>query len=177
MNAVRADGEVLRVGREVHPSIAALTRRYGVELVVRAAGEALPGSYWGESEAGLRANQLYVRPDTPLHSLLHELSHYVCMAPDRRPDLDRDAGGDDAEECAVCYLQILLADELPMLGRARMLSDMDAWGYSFRLGSARGWFETDAADARAWLAREGLIDLAGRANFQVRSKELPSPRV
>ena len=40
----------------------------------------LPGSYWGDSEAGLRANVLYVRADTPLHSLLHELSHYVCMS-------------------------------------------------------------------------------------------------
>ena len=61
----------------------------------------------------MRGNTLYVRADTPVHSLLHELSHYVCMTPERRAGLDRDAGGDDAEECAVCYLQILLADELP----------------------------------------------------------------
>ena len=107
-----------------------------------------------------------------MHSLLHELSHYVCMSPDRRAGLDRDAGGDDAEECAVCYLQILLAEELPMLGRERMLRDMDAWGYTFRLGSARDWFEADAADARAWLARAGLIDAAGRPNWQP-FKELP----
>ena len=114
--------------------------------------EDLPGSYWGESEAGLRGNVLYVRADTPLHSLLHELSHFVCMTPARRAGLDRDAGGDDAEECAVCYLQILLADEIPALGRARMFADMDAWGYSFRFGSARAWFESDAADARAGCA-------------------------
>jgi len=168
MNAERADGDVLRVGRDVHPSIGALTRKYGVELVVCADNEALPGSYWGESEAGLRDDGLYVRADTPLHSLLHELSHYVCMAPARRTGLDRDAGGDDAEECAVCYLQIVLADELPMLGRTRMLSDMDAWGYSFRLGSAQAWFDADAADARAWLARENLIHPSGRPTFRTK---------
>src|SRR5262245_39888973 len=128
----------------------------------------LPGSYWGESEAGLRGNVLYVRADTPLHSLLHELSHFVCMSSARRTALDRDAGGDDAEECAVCYLQILLADELPMLGRERMLTDMDAWGYTFRLGSAGAWFSEDAADARAWLTTEGLVDAGGQPTFALR---------
>jgi hypothetical protein len=150
--------EVLRVGPRAHESILALAHRYGVILRQLAAAETLPGSYWGESEAGLRGNILYVRADTPLHSLLHELSHYVCMTAGRRAGLDRDAGGDDAEECAVCYLQILLADQLPMLGRDRMLSDMDAWGYTFRLGSARAWFDHDAADACIWLRRNGVLD-------------------
>ncbi len=170
----RAD-EVLRVGGDAHPALVNLARRFGVELVSCAPEDSLPGSYWGESEAGLRGNTLYVRPDTPVHSLLHELSHYVCMAPGRRQVLDRDAGGDDAEESAVCYLQILLADELPV-GRDRMLADMDAWGYTFRLGSARAWFEQDAADARAWLAREGLIDASGRPNYtKRRGMEAVSP--
>jgi hypothetical protein len=167
--------DVLRVGVDAHSALATLARRYGVELVFCARHDSLPGSYWGESEAGLRGNSLYVRPDTPMHSLLHELSHYVCMAPGRRQALDRDAGGDDAEECAVCYLQILLADELPM-GRERMLADMDAWGYTFRLGSARAWFEHDAADARAWLVREGLIEAGARPNFTKRREmEAVSP--
>jgi hypothetical protein len=159
-------GDVLRVGEDAHPAIAALVRRYGAELVSVARGDSLPGSYWGESEAGLRGNSLYVRPDTPLHSLLHELAHYVCMEPARRQALDRDAGGDDAEESAVCYLQILLAGELSM-GRDRMLADMDAWGYTFRLGSARAWFDEDAADARSWLACEGLVD-GDRPSFRLR---------
>ena len=115
--------------------------------------EMIPGSYWGESEAGLQGNRLFARLDTPLHSVLHEASHYVCMTPERRTGLDRDAGGDDPEESAVCYLQILLADQLPGVGRDRLCADMDAWGYSFRLGSARAWFESDADDARIWLAR------------------------
>jgi hypothetical protein len=157
--------DVLRVGPEADASILALTRRFGVELRHLAPDETLPGSYWGDSEAGLRGNVLYVRADTPLHSLLHELSHYVCMSPARRAGLDRDAGGDDAEECAVCYLQILLADELPQLGRERMFEDMDAWGYTFRLGSSRQWFEHDAADACQWLCDRGLVDEAHRPTF------------
>jgi hypothetical protein len=79
------------------------------------------------------------------------------MTPERRAQLDRDAGGDDDEESAVCYLQVLLADELPGVGRARLMQDMDAWGYSFRLGSTRAWFEADAVDARQWLHRCGII--------------------
>ena len=168
MNARSGPADVLCVGAVAQASVVELTRRFGLELRQLAAGETLPGSYWGESEAGLSGNVLYVRADTPLHSLLHELSHYVCMSPERRTGLDRDAGGDDDEECAVCYLQILLADELPMLGRARMFKDMDAWGYTFRLGSSREWFERDAADACAWLRRHGVVDDHHRPMFQPR---------
>ena len=76
--------DVLRVGTVAHASLSGLARRYGAELRQLAPGETVPGSYWGESEAGLQASVVYVRADTPLHSLLHELSHYVCMAPGRR---------------------------------------------------------------------------------------------
>ena len=160
---------MLRVGPAADASILELLRRYGVELRHRPDDEALPGSYWGDSEAGLRGNLLYVRADTPLHSLLHELSHFICMSGERRRGLDRDAGGDDAEECAVCYLQILLADELPQLGRERMFVDMDAWGYTFRLGTSREWFERDATDACAWLRESGLIDEATKPTFRLRA--------
>jgi hypothetical protein len=161
--------DVLRVGPLPDASVLALTRRFGVELRHLSQDEVLPGSYWGDSEAGLRGNVLYVRADTPLHSLLHELSHFVCMSAERRGNLDRDAGGDDAEECAVCYLQILLADELPPLGRERMFADMDAWGYTFRLGTSREWFERDAEDARVWLNESGLIDDRLRPTFRLKS--------
>jgi len=126
-----------------------------------AKGEVIVGSYWGESEAGLLGNMLYVRLDTPLHSALHEACHFICMDEHRRRQLDRDAGGDHDEENAVCYLQILLAKEFPCFGPARMQDDMDAWGYTFRLGSARAWFENDAEDALAWLQREGIVDQSG----------------
>ena len=102
-----------------------------------------------------------------MHSILHEAAHYICMTPERRVGLDRDAGGDDAEEYAVCYLQVLLACELP-LRAARACADMDAWGYSFRLGKARAWFEQDAADSRLWLLAQGLLDGSGRLTGAVR---------
>ncbi|HUQ09370.1 MAG TPA: hypothetical protein VM146_03570 [Steroidobacteraceae bacterium] len=159
---------VVRVGAEPHANVRALVARYGVTLRLLPHGETLPGSYWGESEAGLRGDELFVRPDTPLHSLLHELSHYVCMTAARRAGLDRDAGGDDDEECAVCALQILLADEIGQLGRDRMLADMDAWGYTFRLGSARAWFERDATDACIWLRSKGVVDGAMKPTFSLR---------
>lgn len=129
---------------------------YGIVVEWLPAGP-IAGSYWGESEAGLIGNRLIVRPDTPVHSALHEACHYVCADAGRRAALHTDAGGDDLEECAVCYLQCLLADALPGYSRERMWADMDAWGYSFRLGAARAWFEGDAADARDWLTRRGLL--------------------
>lgn len=144
-----------------HDALARLLARFGLTLVLVAAGEPIPGSYWGESEAGLKGARLYARADTPLHSILHESSHFICMKPERRAALDRDAGGDDLEESAVCYLQVLLAGELPGVGTERLMQDMDAWGYSFRLGNTCAWFESDAADARQWLTREGIVDQAG----------------
>jgi hypothetical protein len=141
---------------------------YGLSVRGVGAGEPIAGSYWGESEAGLRGDTLFARPDTPLHSILHEAAHYICMSPERRAGLDRDAGGDDAEECAVCYLQLLLADTLPRVGLLRLCLDMDAWGYSFRLGTARGWFEHDAGEARLWLQQHGIIDPDSRLTGTLR---------
>ena len=150
-------GALLDIAPPRLEGLCALLAPYGLEVRVVPAGEAIPGSYWGDPEAGLIGDVLWLRPDTPLHSALHEAAHFVCMTPERRAMLMRDAGGDDAEENAVCYLQILWADRLPGAGRARLMADMDAWGYSFRLGSAARWFEEDAADARAWLAARGLL--------------------
>ncbi|MET0497073.1 MAG: hypothetical protein ABW106_02250 [Steroidobacteraceae bacterium] len=142
-------------------ALATLLARYGLELVEVPDGTDIPGSYWGESEAGLIGARLYLRNDTPLHSALHEACHFICMDDARRATLERDAGGDYDEENAVCYLQILLADELPGVGRQQMCRDMDAWGYTFRLGSAWAWFEQDAEDAREWLERRGLLNVGG----------------
>jgi hypothetical protein len=137
--------------------MAALLASYGMRLVSLAHDAEIPGSYWGESEAGLIGNEVFVRPDTPLHSVLHESCHFICMDPARREALERDAGGDYDEENAVCYLQIVLAESITGFGRVRMWHDMDAWGYTFRLGSARAWFEQDAMDARAWLQAHGIL--------------------
>jgi len=146
---------VVRIDALPAGALEALLQPYG--LVIEPADRDIPGSYWGESEAGLIANRLILRPDTPVHSALHEACHFICADPARRAALHTDAGGDDLEECAVCYLQIVLAGRLPGYSRERMLADMDAWGYSFRLGSARAWFERDAEDARGWLAEHALL--------------------
>ena len=75
---------------------------------------------------------------------------------EQRARVHTDASDCTQEEDATCYLQILLSDRLPGVGRERLMRDMDEWGYSFRLGSARAWFEQDADDARRWLAARGL---------------------
>ena len=134
--------------------------RFGLVLIAVDDGEAIPGSYWGESEAGIIGTRVHARADTPLHSLLHEAGHLMVMPPERRTAVHTDAGDTQRDEDAVCYLQLLLADELPGFGRERAFADMDAWGYTFRLGSARAWFEQDADDAAAYLA--ALPHLEGR---------------
>jgi len=108
--------------------------KYGLTLRIQRGDQPITGSFWGDEEAGIVGRDVYVRSDTPVHSLLHETCHTICMTKERRDRLDRDAGGDDLEESAVCYLQIVLADEIEGVGRDRLMSDMDAWGYSFRLG-------------------------------------------
>lgn len=142
-----------------------LLDRYGLQLTLIAPQEVIRGSYWGEREAGLLGSTLYARLDTPLHSVLHESAHFICMTAERRAQLDTDAGGDDAEENAVCYLQLLLAEVLPSAGFERIARDMDDWGYTFRLGSAAAWFRNDAEDARRWLVAEGLIDARGQLTY------------
>jgi hypothetical protein len=149
-------------------SLEMLLDRYGLALHLVAPEEIIPGSYWGEREAGLIGTEIFARLDTPLHSVLHESAHFICMTPERRAGLDTDAGGDDAEEGAVCYLQLILSDLLPNVGRERMYGDMDEWGYSFRLGSTAAWFAGDAEDARGWLIRHGLLDPRGRITYACR---------
>jgi hypothetical protein len=160
---------VRRFGEFEHSRVASVLQRYGLQLCVAEPTADIPGSYWGEAEAGLVGDVLHVRRDTPMHSVLHEAAHYVCMSGERRARLERDAGGDDLEECAVCYLQIVLADHIEGFDRARALSDMDAWGYNFRFGSAEQWFREDSDDARIWLQSESVLDSEGAVTFRLRS--------
>ena len=140
---------------------AALLARHGLRLVRVPDGEAIPGSYWGECEAGLIGSDVFARADTPVHSLLHEACHLLVMPAERRARVHTDATDSQEEEDATCYLQIVLADALPGVGRDRLMADMDAWGYTFRLGSTRAWFEHDAEDARDWLQVRGLLASVG----------------
>ncbi len=131
--------------------LTALLSRFSLNLELVANDASIPGSYWGAPEAGLIRSTVYARSDTPIHSLLHEASHTICMSESRRKRLHTDAGGDFDEENAVCYLQILLADTIPGFSSQQCMLDMDEWGYTFRLGSTRRWFEEDASDALSWL--------------------------
>ena len=142
-----------------------LLARYGLALHRVEGSAPIPGSYWGETEAGIIGNTVYARADTPIHSLLHEAGHLIVLPPERRAAVHTDATDSVAEEDAVCVLQSLLGDALPGVGRARVLADMDAWGYTFRLGSARAYVEQDAAAAWAWLQAHGLVDEQRRLRF------------
>ncbi|MBS3800315.1 MAG: hypothetical protein KGY40_04925 [Thioalkalivibrio sp.] len=148
--------------------LATLLGRFGLQLVLHPDDTPLPGSWWGEPEAGITGCNVHARPDTPIHSVLHETSHLICMDSQRRARVHANAGGTELEECAVCYLQILLADALPAVGRHRLMRDMDCWGYSFRLGSTETWFRLDATDARGFLQRHGLVDAEDRLTFACR---------
>ncbi len=159
---------VLRLADVDSASITHLLSLYGLSLKMIAEGSEIPGSYWGDEEAGLIANELLVRADTPLHSIFHETCHFVCMDETRRSGINTDAGGGYDEENAVCYLQILLSDHIDLFGRQRMLADMDTWGYTFRLGSAQAWFEKDAEDALAWLLGRKLINRQHQPNWTLR---------
>lgn len=162
-------GAVLRVSDVSMEALQALLDRFQLTLELQGDDEDIRGSFWGKSEAGLVATTVFVRSDTPIHSLLHETCHVICMTEERRAGLNRDAGGDDLEEAAVCYLQVLLADHIDGVGRERLMQDMDSWGYSFRLGSTRRWFEEDAGDARAWLVANGSLGQQDRVVFRLRS--------
>ncbi|MCA1714703.1 MAG: hypothetical protein LC715_06225, partial [Gammaproteobacteria bacterium] len=150
--------DVLLLGDVAYADIAALLARFGLKLAFVTDNAPIPGSYWGEPEAGLLGTTVHARADTPLHSLLHEAAHLIVLPPERRSAVDTDATDSVAEEDAVCVLQMLLGDALPGIGGARVLADMDGWGYSFRLGSARAYVEHDADGAWAWLAARGLVD-------------------
>ncbi|NNL07135.1 MAG: hypothetical protein HKO86_05380 [Gammaproteobacteria bacterium] len=145
-----------------------LLARYGMQVSRVEQGQPIPGSFWQPPEAGLVGNTLYIRDDTPVHSALHEACHYICMDRQRRESLDTDAGGGYEEENGVCYLQVLLSEHIAEMGRQRMFSDMDEWGYSFRLGSSSAWFSHDADDAVHWLIKYGIIDEQHQPTFRLR---------
>jgi hypothetical protein len=143
--------------------VVALLARHDLHLQLVPDGETIPGSYWGECEAGIIGTTVYARSDTPVHSLLHEAAHLIVLPPERRAQVHTDATDSVEEEDAVCVLQALLGDALPGVGRERVLADMDTWGYTFRLGSARNYFEHDADSAWQWLHARGLADQRQRA--------------
>jgi hypothetical protein len=160
---------VIEVGQHL-AAVTQLLASYRLEPVILEPGTTIPGSYWGDREAGLIGTRIYFRCDTPLHSVLHEACHFICMDDTRRTQLERDAGGDYDEENAVCYLQILLAGEIAGIDSQQMCRDMDAWGYTFRLGSASAWFEREPREPREWLIAQGFIEAGARVNGPGRAR-------
>ncbi len=151
----------------------ALLARFGLTLQQVADRAPIPGSFWGECEAGLIGHTVYARADTPVHSLLHEAGHLIVLPPQQRAAVHTDATDSVAEEDAVCVLQALLADALPGVGATRVLADMDRWGYTFRLGSAAAYVAHDADAAWAWLQTRGLIDAERRLRLPDALARLP----
>jgi len=150
-------------------SLKQILDNYGMLLSIVDETKPIPGSHWGDSEAGLINSTLYVRGDTPIHSALHETCHYICMDNQRRSNLHTDAGGGYNEENAVCYLQILLADSITGNSKESMMREMDEWGYSFRLGTTKKWFSEDAEDAKQWLLDFKLINKDNSPTWMIKT--------
>jgi hypothetical protein len=149
-------------------SVKDLLNNYGIEVICLDTDNDIPYSFWGHPEAGRLGSKLYIRGDTPIHSVLHEACHFICMPAEQRFAEEVDAKGSAHEENATCYLQIILAEHISGYSRNQILKDMDDWGYSFRLGSARNWFIKDAEDAHEWLINEHIINSLGEPTWNLR---------
>jgi len=150
-------------------SVQTLLNHYGIQLCLINPDEDIPHSFWGAPEAGRMNDCLYIRGDTPIHSILHEACHYICMPTAQRALTLVDAKGSTREENATCFLQIVISDHLEGYGREILMQDMDDWGYSFRLGSAKAWFSQDAEDAQQWLMQENIINSDAHPTWNLRN--------
>ena len=159
---------VLRLKDIDASGIKSLLQQYGLTFSLLPIDTDIPGSFWGDEEAGLIQNTLHARLDTPIHSILHESCHYICMTRERRESLHTNAGGTQDEENAVCYLQLLLCNEINTISAERMMEDMDSWGYNFMLGSCQAWFEQDAEESKQWLLNHQLISQDNKATYSLR---------
>lgn len=159
---------VLTLADIAFADVASLLASYDLQLRIVDDNAPIPGSYWGEPEAGMIGNVIYARMDTPVHSLLHEAAHLIVLDPTRRASVHTDATDSIEEEDAVCVLQSLLGDALDGVGADRILADMDAWGYTFRLGSAGAYVQHDAESAWRWLFDRGLVSPARKLRLPTR---------
>lgn len=96
--------DVLRLEDNLRLKLEPLLARFRLRMELMADDSPIPGSFWGDEEAGLEGDRLFVRRDTPLHSALHEACHFICMDSARRAGLHTDAGSDDRSvtSCAIC---------------------------------------------------------------------------
>lgn len=87
--------DVLRFSDVDSHELTELIACYQIELCLTPKDLPAPGSFCGGEEAGLVGKPLYLRTDTPIHSVLHQVCHYICMDSKRRLSLNADAGSDD----------------------------------------------------------------------------------
>jgi len=81
-----------------------------------------------------RAGQVYARADTPVHLVLHEAGHIICMDAARRARLGHDAAASTPKKTRF-LLQIVLAGNWRLT--SAICADMDAWATPFRLGRSQ----------------------------------------
>ena len=79
--------DVLRLAETGFEPLESLLAPFGLDVCRVPDDEAIPGSHWGEEEAGLIKHCLYARYDTPVHSALHEACHWLLMSEQRRQKL------------------------------------------------------------------------------------------
>ncbi len=70
---------VLKLSEIDHIKLARLPARYNLELIVVDNEEKIPGSFWGDSEAGLVSNKLYARLDTNAEDALNWLKYQLLL--------------------------------------------------------------------------------------------------
>ena len=78
---------VLVVSDIAPDTLTQLLDRYGLTLVILDDDASITGSFWGDSEAGIVGRQVFVRRDTPIHSLLHEVLSLIHISEPTRLDL------------------------------------------------------------------------------------------
>src|SRR3546814_11455545 len=111
-------GEVLRLRDIAFADAAALLARYDLHLEHVPDDAPIPGSYWGESEAGLIGTTVHAPSDTPVHSLLHKACHLIVLSPDRRAAVHTDTPASAEEEDAVALRHAMPGEAHPGRGPA-----------------------------------------------------------
>ena len=66
---------VLNCTAQRQTQLTALLKPYGIVIEHVPDDQPIPGSFFGEREAGIIGNRLLLRYDTPVHSALHEAGH------------------------------------------------------------------------------------------------------
>ena len=107
-STILREPEVLRLRDVAGCDVVALLARYGLRFERVADGAPIPGSFWGESEAGLISSTVFARDDTPLHSLLHEACHLIVIPPEMSWRGDRKASGLVFDENVKCCMPLLV---------------------------------------------------------------------